>query len=64
MKFYIPVIIPLFLLLLGMLLYDTDLAFAKKDSKSKRIIELCCTWGNSLEDGILTFTIKNGGSDG
>jgi hypothetical protein len=63
MKFYIPVIIPLFLLLLGMLLYDTDLAFAKKDSKSKRIIELCCTWGNSLEDGILTFTIKNGGSD-
>jgi hypothetical protein len=47
---------------MGMLVFDTDLAFAKKDSKSKKIIELCCTWGASLEDGVLTFTIKNGGS--
>ncbi len=44
--------------------FDTDLAFAKKkDSKSKNIIELCCTWGDSLDDGILTFSINNGGSD-
>ena len=48
---------------MGLLIFNTDLAFAKKeDSKSKKIIELCCTWGASLEDGILTFTIKNGGS--
>ena len=46
--------------------FDTaDLAFAKKeDSKSKKnIIELCCTWGDSLDDGVLTFSINKGGSD-
>ena len=43
---------------------NTDLAFAKKDdSKSKKKIELCCAWGDSLNDGVLTFSIKNGGSD-
>jgi predicted Zn-dependent protease len=24
---------------------------------------LCCAWGNALDDGVLTFSIKNGGSD-
>jgi predicted Zn-dependent protease len=24
---------------------------------------LCCAWGDSLNDGVLTFSIKNGGSD-
>jgi hypothetical protein len=43
---------------------DTNLAFAKKDdSKSKKKIELCCAWGDSLNDGVLTFSITNGGSD-
>jgi hypothetical protein len=48
---------------MGMIFFDTDVAIAKKDSKSKKSIELCCSWGNSLGDGILTFSIKNGGSD-
>ena len=49
---------------MAMVVLDTDLAFAKKDdSKSKKKIELCCTWGDSLKDGELTFSIKNGGSD-
>jgi Matrixin len=49
---------------MAMMVFDSDLAFAKKgDSKSKNIIELCCTWGDSLDDGVLTFSIKNGGSD-
>jgi hypothetical protein len=43
---------------------DTGLAFAKKDdSESKKKIELCCAWGDSLNDGVLTFSITNGGSD-
>jgi hypothetical protein len=47
-----------------MIVFDTDMAFAKKgDSKSKKSIELCCTWGDSLDDGVLTFSINNGGSD-
>ena len=47
-----------------MIVFDSDLAIAKKeDSKSKKNIELCCTWGDSLDDGILTFSIKNGESD-
>ena len=49
---------------MAMMVFDSDLAFAKKgDSKSKNIIELCCTWGDFLDDGVLTFSIKNGGSD-
>jgi hypothetical protein len=24
---------------------------------------LCCAWGDSLDDGVLTFSINNGGSD-
>ncbi|HEX2408632.1 MAG TPA: M57 family metalloprotease [Nitrososphaeraceae archaeon] len=64
MKLYIVPIMFLFALLMAMVVFDTDLAFAKKgDSKSKKIIELCCTWGDSLDDGVLTFAIKNGGSD-
>ena len=47
-----------------MVVSNTDLAFAKKDdSKSKKKIELCCAWGNALDDGVLTFSIKDGGSD-
>ena len=54
----------LFAFLMAMMVFDTDMAFAKKgDSKSKNIIELCCRWGDSLKDGVLTFSIKNGGSD-
>ena len=64
MKLYIVPIMFLFALLMAMTVFDTDLVFAKKgDSKSKNVIELCCTWGDSLDDGILTFSIKNGGSD-
>ncbi|MGE3859598.1 MAG: M57 family metalloprotease [Nitrososphaeraceae archaeon] len=64
MKIYIFAIFISFFLIAGMLIFDADMANAKKDdSKSKKKIELCCTWGNSLDDGILTFSIDNGGSD-
>ena len=44
--------------------FGADLAFAKKgDSSSKKKIELCCAWGNALDDGALTFSINKGGSD-
>jgi hypothetical protein len=49
---------------MGMIIINTNFAFAQKaDPESKKLIELCCTWGDSLEDGVLTFSIKNGGSD-
>ena len=64
MKLYIVATLSLFILLMAMIVLDTDLAFAKKDdSKSKKKIELCCTWGDSLNDGVLTYSIKNGDSD-
>jgi len=65
LKLYTVTAISLSVLLMTMAVFDTDLAFAKKkDSKSKKnIIELCCTWGKALDDGVLTFAIKNGGSD-
>ncbi len=63
MRFYLASTISI-LLLLTIVIFPADLAFAKKgDSSSKKKIELCCAWGNSLDDGILTFSIKNGGSD-
>jgi Matrixin len=64
LKIYTAAIFISFFLIVGMLIFNGDMAHAKKDdSKSKKKIELCCTWGDSLDDGILTFSIDNGGSD-
>ena len=64
MKLFLASTISVILLLTTIIIFDANLAFAKKgDSSSKKKIELCCAWGNSLDDGILTFSINNGGSD-
>ena len=64
MKLFLASTISVILLLTAIVIFDANLAFAKKaDSSSKKKIELCCAWGNSLDDGILTFSINNGGSD-
>ena len=64
MAFYIIVIIFFFLFLSIIGLSENDLAFANKDnSASQKNIEICCTWGDSVNDGELTFSIKDGGSD-
>ena len=64
MKLFLASTISVILLLTALVIFDANLAFAKKgDSSSKKKIELCCAWGNSLDDGILTFSINNGGSD-
>ena len=64
MTFYIIVIISFFLYLSAIGISDNDLAFAKiNNSSSQKNIEICCTWGDSINDGELTFSIKNGGSD-
>ncbi len=65
MAFYIIVIIFFFLFLSIIIgLSDNDLAFANKDnSTSQKNIDICCTWGDSINDGELTFSIKDGGSD-
>jgi Matrixin len=65
MKLSMVATLSFFILLMALVVVlDTAPAFAKKDdSKSKKKIELCCTWGDSLNDGVLTFSIKNGGSD-
>ncbi|HET7642233.1 MAG TPA: M57 family metalloprotease [Nitrososphaeraceae archaeon] len=64
MKLCIVPIIFVVTLLIAMVICEPHTAFAKKgNSKSKHLIELCCTWGNSLDDGVLTYSIDNGGSD-
>lgn len=45
------------------IVFDANPTFAKKDDSKKNVIELCCTWDDSLNDRVLTFSIKNGGSD-
>jgi hypothetical protein len=62
MRFYMVATISLMLLLMAVVTFHTDPAFAKKGDSSKKKIELCCAWGNALDDGVLTFSIKNGGS--
>ena len=64
MRLYLASTISLILLLMATVVFGADLAFAKKgDSSSKKKIELCCAWGNALDDGALTFSINKGGSD-
>ena len=64
MAFYIIVIIFFFFFHSIIGLSDNDLAFANKDnSTSLKNIDICCTWGDSINDGELTFSIKDGGSD-
>jgi len=64
LKFYIIILLSFFLFLSIIGLSDNDLAFGKKDnSTSQKNIEICCTWGDSISDGELTFSIKDGGSD-
>jgi hypothetical protein len=63
LKIYTIAILIAFFFIVGMLIFDADLANAKNDDSKKKKIELCCTWGDSLDDGILTFSIDNGGSD-
>ena len=64
MTFYIIVILSFFLFLSAIEISYNDLAFAKiNNSSSHKNIEICCTWGDSINDGELTFSIKNGGSD-
>jgi len=64
MRLFLASTASIILLLTALLIFDVNLAFAKKgDSSSKKKIELCCAWGDSLDDGVLTFSINNGGSD-
>jgi len=64
MRLFLASTASIILLLTALLIFDVNLAFAKKgDSSSKKKIELCCAWGDALDDGVLTFSINNGGSD-
>ena len=64
MTFYIIVILSFFLFLSAIGISDNDLAFAKiNNSSSQKNIEICCTWGDSINDGELIFSITSGGSD-
>ena len=59
---YILVTLLFFILFTTMVISDIDTAFAKKDSKRKTI-DICCSWGNSISDGTLTFSIEKGESE-
>ena len=64
MTFYIIILLSFILFLNTFGISGNDLAFAKKDnSSSQKNIQICCTWGDSINDGELTFSIKNGRSD-
>ena len=59
------IVILSFFLFLGTIgISNNDLVFAKKDNSSlQKNIDICCTWGDSINDSELTFSIKNGGTD-
>lgn len=36
--------------------------FKDLTSENQNILQVCCTWGNGLDDGVLTFHINNSGN--
>jgi hypothetical protein len=50
-----------FLLIIILIQFNFDYIYStiKKTDYLKRQIEICCTWGNQLADGILTYEINN-----
>ena len=50
-----------FLLIIILIQFNFDYIYStiKKTDYLKRHIEICCTWGNQLADGILTYEINN-----
>lgn len=50
-----------FFLIIGLIQFNFDYIYStiqQTDNKKKQI-EICCTWGNKLADGILTYEINN-----
>ena len=50
-----------FFLIIILIQFNFDYIYStiKKTDYLKRQIEICCTWGNQLADGILTYEINN-----
>jgi hypothetical protein len=50
-----------FFLIISLIQFNFDYIYStiQKTDYLKKQIEICCTWGNQLADGILTYEIKN-----
>ena len=63
MKFFLFLICSLFLVLLIFgIVINADVKAGKKHEK-RHSIEICCTWGQALADGELTYRINGGNSE-
>jgi hypothetical protein len=53
---YLNLLFSFFLIInLFQLHFNTTYSTNQKNESIKRQIEICCTWGQKLEDGILTY---------
>ncbi len=50
-----------FFLIIGLIQFNFDYIYStiQQTDNKKKHIEICCTWGNKLADGILTYEINN-----
>jgi hypothetical protein len=50
-----------FFLIIGLIQFNFDYIYStiQQTDYKKKQIEICCTWGNKLADGILTYEINN-----
>ena len=63
MKFFLFLICSLFLVLIIFgIVINADVKAGKKHEK-RHSIEICCTWGQALADGELTYRISGGNSE-
>lgn len=59
LKYFIFVLVFIGFLVSSNLIFD-EIDAKKSNDKSKKKISICCTWGHTLEDGTITYAIKNG----
>ena len=56
----------IFFLVISLIQFNYNIIYSainQKNDNIKRQIEICCTWGQKLADGILTYEINNAKPD-
>ena len=56
---YFSFLLVFFLIIISLIQFNFDYIYSQQTDYKKKQIEICCTWGNKLADGILTYEINN-----
>jgi hypothetical protein len=58
---YFSFLLVFLLIIISLIQFNFDYIYStiQQTDYKKKQIEICCTWGNKLADGILTYEINN-----